>query len=147
LVIGSIVDGLMKVTYNRADMKQNRLDLRVLPIRERIRLASAADASATELAERYAVSHAYIFQLRTLLRLSGKDGEAIKDAIDEETLACARATRALQAMRDEGELAAVQKKLLLARSKGRRIARGFDPTASISDKRRTRSGRRKRNSS
>src|ERR1700686_1777096 len=119
-------------------MKSGFVDFRGLAIRERIRLA-ASDAPPREIAERYGVSHACIWQLRALLRLKGKDGENIKDAIDQRMLAWSRVAAAVQATGDD-DITAIQKSLLATRSVGRKIARGYDPTRSSEDRRRTQSG-------
>jgi hypothetical protein len=137
---------VVKVAYTSLAMKKTRHNLSDLAIRDRIQQAAATDRSPQEIAHRYGVSHAYIWQLRALLRLKGEDGEAIKDAIDQKTLAWSRIARAVQATDNDEDLIAVQKTLLAARSIGRKIARGYDPTRSAGDGRRTRSGRRKKGS-
>jgi len=126
-------------------MKSKVVDFRDLAIRERIRLAAASDGPRA-IAEFYGVSHACIWQLRALSRLKGRDGESIKDAIDQRMLAWSRVAAAVQAIGDGDDVTAIQKSLLAARSVGRKIARGYDPTRSTEDRRRTQSGRRKRDS-
>jgi hypothetical protein len=116
-----------------------------LDIREKIRVVSkqsSPDLPAQKIGERYGVTGSYIFQIRKLENLRGGDGEKILDAIDNRRLSLAKVAKELQASYGD-DLRDVQKRILAMRAIERPIGRGYDPSRSPSDRRRTNSGRRK----
>ncbi len=143
------LDSDLRVTYNAAvDASQQHLQpFSSWPVREKISAVSKSNesnrgCSAREIGERYGITSQRISQIQSLERLTGTDGKKIKDAIDDRTLGLDRVVKAIQGSAFD-EISKIQKTLLGDVAVDRKIERGFNPSPTKTDLRKTNCGRRK----